>query len=443
MSSFDPYETWLAIPASEQPANLYRFLNLPLFEVDGAKIDAAARAQAAKVQPHLAGPLASEAKQVLQELAACRALLLDPRRKGSYDVVLKSAAPGVDVDSSANLDVKLPESVKPAPQSIGHGTMIGPYKVLERVSASKLGNVYKVQNVKIGRFFYLKNLPPESVKVDEVRKRFEREIELLTTLSLAHPNVIVGFDRGEFAGGPYLIMEYVLGSDLATLVAQQGPLSPEQAQEYITQVAYGMSQLHKHGVYHRNLKPHVLLLDVQGRVRVTNLLMAKIGDSSPLQHSDDVQLTTAGEQMGSFDFLPPEQALDARKADGRSDIYSMGCTLFYLLTGRPPYVSKKPLDKLMAHQSAPIPLLTELRNDMPVRLEQIYLRMMAKKPDERYQSLEELLTDLEGTAPILMPVKAAPAPKPAPAAAAPSSSAADPVPSKGWFGRLLDKLMGK
>ena len=139
-----------------------------------------------------------------------------------------------------------------------------------------------------------------------MRKRFERECQILVKLD--HPNLIVGRESGEHAGLKYLVMDYVLGTDLATLVKQQGPLPIEQGVDYAVQTARGLTQLHMHGVFHRNIKPHVLLVDLLGNLRFTNLLLAKIGESSTLEGE---ALTTMGEQMGSLDYLPPEQALDA------------------------------------------------------------------------------------------------------------------------------------
>ncbi len=189
----------------------------------------------------------------------------------------------------------------------------------------------------------------------------------------------------------FLVMEYVMGTDLATLVKQQGPLPIDQAIDYLTQAALGLGQLHAHGIYHRNLKPHVLLVDVQGRLRITNLLLAKIGEQSDLPAEE---LTTMGEAMGSLDYMPPEQAIDARQADARSDVYSLGCTLFYLLIGRPPYVAKGAMQKVLAHKQAAIPSLPALRSETPAWLEQVYQKMVAKQPDARYQDADELLAAL-------------------------------------------------
>jgi hypothetical protein len=279
-----------------------------------------------------------------------------------------------------------------APGELGPGATIGKYRLIEQVSTSSLGRVYKAQHGETGRLYFLKCLPPESQKSFEVQKRFQREIEILTKLD--HPHLIVGRESGVYAGQPYLVMEYVMGADLATLVKQHGPLSPDDAAHYTIQAAQALAELHKHGIVHRNLKPHVLLVDLQGNVRLTNLLLAKVGEQSSLDVGDD-QLTMQGEQMGSVDYLPPEQALDARQADARSDLYALGCTLFFVLTGHPPYVSKRPLEKILAHRSAPIPSLREIRADVPAALDQVCRKLLAKNPQDRFQTAEELIATLD------------------------------------------------
>ena len=191
----------------------------------------------------------------------------------------------------------------------------------------------------------------------------------------------------------FLVMEYVMGTDLATLVKQQGPLPVDQTTDYVLQAARGLGQLHRHGVYHRNIKPHVLMVDMRGRLRITNLLLAKIGEQSALQAEE---LTTMGESMGSLDYMPPEQAADARKVDPRSDIYSLGCTLFHLLLGRPPFVAKGPMQKILAHKQTPPPSLVAVHADKPARLDAIFQKMLAKDPAARYQNVDALIAALDG-----------------------------------------------
>jgi len=268
------------------------------------------------------------------------------------------------------------------------GLMIDGYKILEKASSSTLGITYKAEHVESQRYVFLKTLPPKAARKQEVRKRFQREIEILTRLD--HPNLIVGRHAGEYKGLPYLIMDYVLGADLSKLVREHGALSFEQAVDYVEQTARGLGELHLHRVIHRNIKPHALLVDLRGNLRITNLLLAKI-DGSTLMMPDDEGLTTQGESMGSIDYLPPEQAVDAGKADERSDIYALGCTLFYLVTGQPPYPVKSAVDKLMAHRNAAIPSLRKLRSDTPSWLGAAGRKMLAKQPLDRCQNVRDVL----------------------------------------------------
>lgn len=150
-------------------------------------------------------------------------------------------------------------------------------------------------------------MPRKSAAHAEVAKRFQREIDITTKLD--HSNLIIGVDSGDQDGLKYLVTEYVIGTDLATVVKQQGPLPIEQARQYIISAARGLTQLHLHGVYHRNLKPQVLLVDLQGNVKVTNLFLARVQEGSEM--ASEEELTRMGHTMGTYDYLPPEQAADA------------------------------------------------------------------------------------------------------------------------------------
>ena len=384
--SFDPYEEWLEIPAVEQPADHYRLLGLKRGEADAGRIGAAADERMSRVRERQLGPQAEISQRILNELAAARQVLLDPKRRAAYDTVLRTAAPAV-----AQHPDHWPPGAAPIRGELTAGDIVGQYRILERSSASTLGVTYKVQHRQTKRYFFLKTLPPKAAKKQEVRKRFQREVEILTRLN--HPNLIVACDSGEHAGLPYLVLDYVLGADLSRLVREQGPLPIEQAIDYAVQTARGLGELHWHGVFHRNIKPHALLVDLRGNLRITNLLLAKIGEGSTIDDGSE-DLTVQGESMGSIDYLPPEQAMDSRKADERSDIYALGCTLFYLLTGRPPFDLKKPIDKLIAHQKQPPPRLRQYRPDAPAWLDDCCRKMLAKAPADRHQRVNDVVADL-------------------------------------------------
>jgi serine/threonine-protein kinase len=191
---------------------------------------------------------------------------------------------------------------------------------------------------------------------------------------------------------PYLVTEFVLGTDMGTLVEAQGPLSPEQALTYLAQTALGLSQLHRHGVVHRNLKPQVLLVDVQGQIKITNLLLAKIQQQSDLEGGE--RLTLDNMALGTADYMAPEQIRASSQADGRADLYALGCTLHFLLSGAPPYPGKTLMEKMTAHLQGPLPSLRAARGDVSPALEGVFRKLLAKEPADRYASAEALLDEL-------------------------------------------------
>jgi serine/threonine protein kinase len=277
------------------------------------------------------------------------------------------------------------------------GTLLGAYRIVGHAPGSTLAKTYKAQHVASGVPCLVKVLPALFAKNSENKKRFERECQIL--LRLRHPNLIVGHEEGEHRGQKYLIMEHVPGPDLASLVRQRGPLSVEQAVNYLLQAARGLASLHAHGVVHRNIKPHILLLDAHRNLRITNLFLARIADSSTFKQEP---LTRAGAQMGSADYMAPEQAMDPRQADARSDIYALGCTLFHLLTGRPPYAHHQGAAKALAHEQSPVPSVQEARSETPEFVARTFARMIAKDPAARFQFATELISALTGSEQVVL-----------------------------------------
>jgi serine/threonine protein kinase len=391
---FDPYDQWLAIPPQEQPPDHYRLLGFTRFEGDATQFAAAADERMARLRSLQLGPRSEVSQRILNELAQARAVLIDPRRRAAYDAVLRASGEAITQDSAAWPPGHFPHLASKTEWKPGE--MVGDYRILEKASSTTLGMTYKVQHAPTRRLFFLKTLTAKGAKKDEVRKRFQREIDILTRLN--HPNLIVGCDQGEHAGLPYLVLEYVLGADLSRLVREQGPLPVDQAVDYTMQAARGLADLHWHGVFHRNLKPHALLVDLRGNVRITNLLLAKIGEGSLLD-GGDLALTTQGETMGSIDYLPPEQAIDSSRADERSDIYSLGCTFFYLVTGQPPYPLKSDVEKVLAHRDWPPPSIRKVRPNVPRWLDEICQTMLAKKPSHRFQKANDIIAALTSRTP--------------------------------------------
>ena len=268
---------------------------------------------------------------------------------------------------------------------------IGNYTILSRLGAGGMGTVFKARHRSMKRVVALKILSRDTTAPSDHALRFQREVETIAQLS--HPNIVMAFDAGEAENGLYLVMEYVDGRDLATDVAQSGPLSVADALDCVIQAARGLAYAHEHGIVHRDVKPANLLRDTAGVVKVADLGLAHLSSSEA--NSVDASLTLAGTILGTADYIAPEQALDSATVDHRVDIYSLGCTLFFLLAGRPMYSAGSLMALLLRHRDAPIPSLHQARADVPPEVDDIYRRMAAKKPEDRYPSMAEVAGALE------------------------------------------------
>ncbi len=271
------------------------------------------------------------------------------------------------------------------------GLVVGNYVVLDRIGKGGMGQVYKAQHRRMKRVVALKTLPWDTSKSPHAIARFQREAEAAARLN--HPNIVTAYDADEARGVHFLVMEYVEGEDLAARIKRTGPLPVRTAVEYILQAAQGLAYAHSHGVIHRDIKPANLLCDRQGTVKVLDMGLARIEQA--VGADQDHSLTSTGQVMGTLDYMPPEQALDTRLADARSDIYSLGCSLYYLLTGRHPYVGDTLAKKLLAHRNDPIPLIAARRSDVPASVQSEFAAMVAKEPSDRPQTMQEVIGMLE------------------------------------------------
>ncbi len=272
--------------------------------------------------------------------------------------------------------------------------ILGNYTVVDKIGQGGMGLVVKARHRVMNRVVAIKVLSNATVRSPDALKRFHREVEAAARLNHAH--IVAAFDADQANGTHFLVMEYVDGYDLASLVRQQGPLSIKRTLECLLQAGRGLEFAHAQGVVHRDIKPANLLVDRAGLVKILDLGLARLDGGE--QRTD---LTSSGQIMGTVDFMAPEQALNTRTADQRADIYSFGCTLYYLLTGRMVYSGETAMEKLLAHRESPIPSLMGMRSELhptnpqAVALEAIVQKMLAKRPAQRYQSMGAVLRELE------------------------------------------------
>ncbi|MGE3407572.1 MAG: protein kinase [Pirellulales bacterium] len=273
----------------------------------------------------------------------------------------------------------------------GRALILGNYLVLDKIGAGGMGQVFKAEHRRMERIVAIKMLPSAMTKDAAAVARFHREAK--AAAKLTHSNIVVAYDADEANGVHFLVMEYVEGQDLSALVKRNGPFSVPKAVNYILQAARGLEFAHGEGVVHRDIKPANLLLDKKGTVKILDMGLARIESAG--NAATEAELTGSGAVMGTIDYMAPEQALNTKTADARADIYSLGCSLFYLLTGKATFDGDTLTAKLLAHQNHPIPALRAIRPEVPEEVEAIFRKMLAKKIEDRYQSISEVIADLE------------------------------------------------
>ena len=259
----------------------------------------------------------------------------------------------------------------------------GRYRILRKLGSGGMANVYLAEDEDLGRRVAIKILSDRYASDDNFNERFRREAK--SAASLSHPNIVPIYDRGEADGLPYIAMEVIEGRTLKELVMTRGPLPIAQAVEYAKHILGALRFAHRHGIIHRDIKPHNVLLGAEDRVKVTDFGIARAGAS---------QMTEVGSIMGTAQYLSPEQARGAPVA-APSDLYSAGVVLYEMLTGKTPFNGDTPIEIAMKHlNEAPRPP-SELRSEIPAELDLIVLRALAKDPHDRYQSAEEFSEDLD------------------------------------------------
>jgi serine/threonine protein kinase len=273
-------------------------------------------------------------------------------------------------------------------QDRGLDLLLGPYLLLERLGEGGMGQVFKAKHRHMERVVAIKLIRKKHLSKPEAVQRFQREIQAVAKLS--NPHVVMALDAQCDGDTHFFVMEYVDGADLLNIVRKNGPQPVAQACEYMRQAALGLQHAHERGMVHRDIKPSNLLVSRQdGVVKILDMGLARVGDDL-ITEGPGEQLTQVGRLMGTPEYMAPEQAINAHGADIRADLYSLGCTFYYLLAGRPPFAEGTAVDRILKHQTeTPVPV-EQRRPDVPPPVAAVVARLLAKKPQDRYQTPAEL-----------------------------------------------------
>ncbi len=251
-----------------------------------------------------------------------------------------------------------------------------------------MGVVFRGVDTRLDRTVAVKVLAAPHESDADSDGRFEMEAR--SAARLDHPNIARVHYVGEERGHRYLVFEYIEGTNFRDLVYANGPFPLADALRYMLQIADALMHAWQRDVVHRDIKPSNILLTPEGQAKLVDMGLARVEPADPAEH----ELTTSGVTLGTFDYMAPEQARDARLADVRSDVYSLGCTFYFMLVGKPPFPDGTALQKLLQHQSADLPNLTQFRPDVPESVVDVLETMLAKRPEDRFQNPAELLAAL-------------------------------------------------
>jgi WD40 repeat protein/serine/threonine protein kinase len=295
---------------------------------------------------------------------------------------------------------------------LGRGAelVLGGYFILTRVGEGGMGQVFKARHRRLGHIVALKLIRKDRLSNPAAVQRFEREIAI--ACHVEHPNVVRAFDADVANGTKFLAMEFVEGIDLDRLVSDNGPLPIAEACEYARQTAAGLAACHERGLVHRDIKPkNVLLTRSKSGIRnskseiplikILDLGLARV--DSVGQEQAAPRLTQLGKVVGSADYMAPEQGRDSHSVDCRADIYSLGCLLFFLLAGKPPFSGGTKIEKIVSHQLEEAPRLGRVRPEVSAELGAVVRKMLAKHPDDRYQTAAEVIAALDPFIPMAQP----------------------------------------
>ncbi|MBS0264533.1 MAG: protein kinase [Planctomycetes bacterium] len=326
-----------------------------------------------------------------------QATVINPERRGSPALPAQPATPGETgqpaasgIPKSSIVRLLFPPDEEAATLAIDadSGIQLGHFAVIDRIRTGGMGAVFRALDTRLNRVVALKVLPPALSRDPLIVQRFKNEGQAAAQLD--HENVARVYFIGEEHGLHYIAFEFISGTNVRELIAQQTQLGVEDAVNYVLQIASALVHTSAQGVIHRDIKPSNIIITPTGRAKLVDLGLAR------KETKDDpaIDLTMAGTTLGTFDYISPEQARNPRSADVRSDIYSLGCTLYHMLTGEPPYPEGTVLQKLLQHQGDEAPDPAVKNRDVPENLSVVVRKMMAKDPRRRYQTAELLVRDL-------------------------------------------------
>ncbi len=277
------------------------------------------------------------------------------------------------------LPTLLQDTQSAPPQAAQDRPTLPGFEDLRELGRGGMGVVYAATHAVMGRRVAVKVITAEFTRQPAALDRFRREARAAARLS--HPNLVSAYDAGQEGEQPFLVMELIDGESLAERLRRDGPLPVEEACNCVRQAALGLQHAHDHGLVHRDIKPHNLMRAADGTVKVLDFGLAALADDGC-----SAGQTGPNAALGTPDYMAPEQAEDARRADGRADVYGLGCTLYHLLTGAVPFPEDSTLLKLWAHRTQPPPSARAARPDVPPRLDAVLRKAMAKRPEDRYQT---------------------------------------------------------
>jgi len=274
------------------------------------------------------------------------------------------------------------------------GHSLGPYHLDQFVGGGGMGAVFRATDTTLDRVVAVKVLSRQHSSDVDMLRRFKNEAQLAARLD--HENIGRVHAVGSDAGWHYIVFEFIEGTNLRDVVHDEGPLDVPRALRFTAQVAEALEHASERGVVHRDIKPSNIIVTPAGRARLVDMGLARLPAVGGVP-----DLTESGMTLGTYDYISPEQARDPRAADVRSDLYSLGCTLFFMLTGRPPFADGTAVQKLLQHQQSPPPPVAADRDDIPLGLEAVVERLLQKQPDDRYQTPAQLVADLVAIAGLL------------------------------------------